>query len=104
LTDCYGVLPYSGALKADNGLVIFDSQEDIYTGFFEELSAAVEQFDNGVAPFGDILFNGDITMWKRFANSLHALLALHLSNVNPGLEKKNLIKPLLQPAEFWKVV
>jgi len=85
LTDCYGDLPYSGALKADNGIVAFDSQESLYTDFFKELNEAVAQFDNGNPATGDILFNGSITMWRRFANSLHALLALHLTKANPTL-------------------
>ena len=85
LTDSYGDLPYFGALKADNGIVIFDAQELIYNDFFKELSEVVEQFDNGNAVLGDILFNGDVIMWRKFANSLHALLALHLSQVNPAM-------------------
>lgn len=34
LTDCYGDLPYFGSLKADNGIVTFDAQENIYKNFF----------------------------------------------------------------------
>ncbi|MES1218749.1 MAG: SusD/RagB family nutrient-binding outer membrane lipoprotein [Bacteroidota bacterium] len=85
LTDSYGDLPYFGALKGDNGIVAFDKQQDVYTDLFKELTEAVSQFDNGAAPKGDILLNGDIDMWKKFANSYHALLALHLSKVNPTL-------------------
>jgi hypothetical protein len=84
LTDCYGDLPYSGALKGDNGIVAFDKQQDVYNSLFSELTAAVSQFDGGKAPDGDILLNGDIDMWKKFANSFHALLALHLSKVDPA--------------------
>src|SRR5690348_6784436 len=71
LTDSYGDLPYFGALKADNGIVAYDSQESIYKDFFKELGEAVKEFDNGLMPKGDILFNGDTTMWRKFANSLH---------------------------------
>jgi hypothetical protein len=85
LTDAYGDLPYFGALKGDNGIVPFDKQADIYADLFKELNEAVGQFDSGLPASGDILFGGDIVMWKKFANSLHALLALHLSKVNPSL-------------------
>jgi hypothetical protein len=94
LTDCYGDLPYTSALQADNGLIAFDGQENIYNSLFNELTAAVEQFDNGVAPFGDILFNGNLMKWKQFANSLHALLALHLSEINPASGKEEFSKAL----------
>lgn len=87
LTDAYGDLPYSGALKGDNGIVAYDKQQDVYTDLFKELTEAVNQFDGGSPATGDILFNGDISMWKKFANSLHALLALHLTKVNPTLGK-----------------
>src|SRR6478736_4807412 len=87
LTDCYGDLPYFNALQGDNGINSFDKQEDIYKNFFRELSEAVDQFDEGNKPVGDILFNGDIDQWKKFANSLHALLALRLSNADAALGK-----------------
>ena len=89
LTDCYGDLPYSGALKADNGIVAFDLQETIYQNFFKELNDAGAQFDNGLALKGDILFNSDLSMWRKFANSLHALLALRLSKIDAGKEEFN---------------
>lgn len=87
LTDCYGDLPYFNALTANNGINLFDKQEDIYKHFFSELTEAVDQFDEGNAPLGDILFNGNIAMWKKFANSLHALLALNISKADDALGK-----------------
>ncbi|HXB09710.1 MAG TPA: SusD/RagB family nutrient-binding outer membrane lipoprotein [Puia sp.] len=87
LTDLYGDIPYSKALKGDNGVVAYDKQQDIYTDMFKELTAAVAQFDGGTAVSGDILFGGDESKWKLFANSIHLLLALHLSKVDPTTGK-----------------
>lgn len=87
LTDSYGDLPYSGALKGDNGIVAYDKQQDIYTDLFKELTEAPAQFDGGLPFDGDILFNGDATQWKKFANSLRLLLALRLSKVDPATGK-----------------
>ncbi|MGC4036951.1 MAG: SusD/RagB family nutrient-binding outer membrane lipoprotein [Chitinophagaceae bacterium] len=85
LSDGYGDLPYSGALKGDNGIVAFDKQQDLYNSFFSELSQAVAQIeDDKLGPKGDILFDGDMSKWKKFANSIHALLALNLSKVDPA--------------------
>jgi hypothetical protein len=88
LTDIYGDIPYFNALKGDNGLVVYDKQQAIYADFFKELTAAVAQFDGGATVSGDILFSGSATKWKKFANSIHALLALHLSKVDAATGKK----------------
>lgn len=88
LTDTWGDIPYSKALQGDAGIVAYDTQQAIYTDLFKELSAAVAQFDGGLTVSGDILFGGDETKWKQFANSLHALLALHLSKVDPATGAK----------------
>lgn len=87
LTDAYGDIPYKAALKGDNGIVSYDSQQSIYADIFKELNAAVAQFDNGAALKGDILFNGNITKWKKFANSIHAIAALRLSKVDAATGK-----------------
>lgn len=87
LTDAYGDIPYKGALKGDNGIVAYDTQQSIYTDIFKELSQSVAQFDNGVTVKGDILFSGNTTKWKKFANSIHALAALRLSKTDPATGK-----------------
>ncbi|QEC66971.1 SusD/RagB family nutrient-binding outer membrane lipoprotein [Panacibacter ginsenosidivorans] len=80
ITDTWGDVPYNDIFNADaNGVIPYTSQQQIYSSLFTELSEAVAQFDDGPAVKGDILFDGDITMWKKFANSLHALMALRLS-------------------------
>ncbi len=88
LTDSYGDLPYFGALKLDNGIIPFDNQQDIYNDFFKELDEAVNQLDDAGAVFqGDIIYGGDNTMWRKFANSLHAMLALRISKADNGKGK-----------------
>jgi hypothetical protein len=88
LTDIYGDIPYFKALSGVNSLVPYDKQQDIYTDMFKELTAAVAQFDGGAPISGDILLGGNVAKWKKFANSLHAMLALHLSKVDPATGKK----------------
>ncbi len=78
VTDMWGDVPYSDALS---GVVTpkYDAQKDIYTDLLKELKEAPALFDGGAAVKGDILFEGDATKWKRFANSLRMVLALRLS-------------------------
>ena len=96
MTDCYGDLPYSEALQGKTGanggpsiyLPKFDTQQDIYAGLIQELKDA-----NGLLNASkeliqsDILFNGDVMKWKKFANSLRMRLLLRRSNkVNPSAD------------------
>lgn len=87
LTNIYGDIPYSKVFQSTVGITPFDKQQDIYTDMFKELSEAVAQFDGGATVSGDILFGGDEARWKKFANSLHALLAIQLSKVDPTTGK-----------------
>lgn len=91
VTDCYGPIPYSaigfeGAVKTP-----YDSQEEVYNKFFEELAAARQVLlDNPnaiMSPLVDKVYAGDIANWVRFANSLQLRLAMRISYANPTLAK-----------------
>ncbi len=81
LTDVFGPIPYSEALRgtAENPINSpkYDSMEEIYAGLLADLAEANAKLTiGGPAISGDILFNGDILKWKKFANSL----ALRIAN------------------------
>jgi len=82
ITDQWGDIPYSEALKGVQPK--YDRQQDIYTDLFKELKEAVAQFDGGDPFKGDILFNGDISRWKKFANSMRLLMALRIIKADAG--------------------
>lgn len=84
LTDQYGDIPYFSALKG-TGANKYDKQEDIYKDLIKELREAATQFDGGLAAKGDVMYNGDISKWKKFANSLRLLVALRMSKAAPAL-------------------
>lgn len=86
LTDAYGDIPYFEALKG-NGTIAYDKQELIYPDLIKELKAAVAQFDGGATVQGDVMYSGNTTRWKKFANSLIATIALRMSKANPTLGK-----------------
>ncbi len=85
LTDRWGDIPYSEALKAnENYRPKYDKQQDIYTGLFKELTEAVAQIKESEATVvGDVMFNGNLAAWKRFANTLRMTMALRLSKADP---------------------
>ncbi len=85
ITDRWGDIPYSEALQGNTDFTPkYDSQDAIYTDLFKELKEAATQIDGGLGVQGDFLLGGDMAKWKKFANSLRAILALRLSNVDPA--------------------
>ncbi|TWF41304.1 SusD-like starch-binding protein associating with outer membrane [Chitinophaga polysaccharea] len=83
LTDRWGDVPYFEALKGNDNLTpAYDRQQDIYNDLFKELKAAAAQFDGGVNVKGDILFGGDPSRWKKFANTMRLVMALRLSKID----------------------
>ena len=97
LTDMWGDIPYSEALKG-NGSPKYDKQQDIYKDLIKELKEAVDQFDAGAAAKGDILFSGNISKWKKFANSVRILMALQMSKVDATLGKAEFASALSHSA------
>jgi len=100
-TDLWGDVPYT---QAGQGLKfetpIFDKVQDIYQG-----SAAVKSlFDlvkDGLADLDktstlkpgakdDIVYQGDLTKWKRMGNTLLLKFAIMLTNSNPTLAKSTI--------------
>ena len=72
ITDRWGALPWSEAFQ---GIAFpqpkFDSQEELYNYMFKEVDEALALIKVGEAgPKGDIIFEGNMTRWKMFANTL----------------------------------
>lgn len=88
MTDRWGAIPYSEALKGSDGLSpAYDSQQSIYNDVFVKLAAAVSSIDGGNGVAGDILLGGDMGAWKKFANTLRMTMALRLSKVDAAKGK-----------------
>lgn len=87
LTDRWGDIPFTEALKGrDNFSPKYDKQQDIYNALFKLLDEANASITTGslTAIKNDIMYNGDMTKWKKFANTVRMLMALRLSKVDPA--------------------
>lgn len=105
LTDVFGPIPYSQALKGTASEPInspeYDAMEVIYAGLLEELKVANEKLVvGGPAISGDILFKGDILRWKKFANSLRLRLANHQASKKPEESRAIMREILADPATY----
>jgi len=78
LVDEYGDIPYSSALQAGTNITPkYDKAADIYKDFIVQLDGAIADINKANATSGtrtvgaeDIVFGGNMTKWKQFANSL----------------------------------
>ncbi|MEI6265897.1 MAG: SusD/RagB family nutrient-binding outer membrane lipoprotein [Sphingobacteriia bacterium] len=108
LTDLYGDVPYSEAIKASNGnfLPKFDAQKAIYTQILKDLITANDLLDDTKALTfgGDLVYpsntltggkNIGIQRWKKFGNTLRLRLLLRLQKKNGELDINNQITAIL---------
>lgn len=85
LTDAYGDVPYTDAIKGisdDNITPAFTPQSEIYASLLANLKEANALLEGKPNISGDILFGGDVTKWQKFANSLRLRLAMRISDVD----------------------
>lgn len=95
VADIYGPIPYSKAMQG-GASVGYDDQETLYTTFLKELEESVNDLTTFInegkadparlAAF-DIVCNGDLKQWVRFANTLRLRLAIRMAVVKPDLAK-----------------
>ena len=104
-TDMWRDIPFSDALAAADGNYSpsYDTQETIYPAVMDSLAKANELFNEGASDKlgdGDFLFNGDLTLWQKFANSLRLRMAMRLSNVDPTTSKSIVEQILADPTTY----
>lgn len=84
LTDMFGDIPFSEAIRADEAIFSpkYDKQQDVYTGVLAMLDKANGLFsaDGGTIIAGsDILYGGNWSNWQKFANSLKFRALMRIS-------------------------
>ncbi len=84
MTDTWGDIPYSEALQPEKiTSPKYDKQQDIYKGLMSDLNNALSIIDVAASgPKGDVVYSGDMSLWKKFGNSLKMRLALRTVKVD----------------------
>lgn len=88
LVDIFGNVPYTEALNPQNQPA-YDEARTIYAGIIDSLNTAISNMTVGAPNFGstDIIYNGNIAKWKKFANSLKLRLGMMLADVDNAAAK-----------------
>jgi hypothetical protein len=110
ITDLWGDAPYSEALKAEEGAEYFkpsyDLQKDIYLGILSDLETANTLLSKGPQSYTninarqDILYQGDIMKWRKFANSLALRYYMRLSEKEPAVAQEGISKIASSPDTY----
>lgn len=94
LTDAYGDIPYSEAVSYNHatGVVenlrpVYDTQQSIYNEIIRLLQEANTNLGAGIIAddniaAGDVMFEGDLSLWKKFCNSLLLRVYIRISSVD----------------------
>jgi hypothetical protein len=106
LTDMWGDIPYTEAVRANAETSIFqpryDPQQDIYQSLLQNLEKANALLGESGLPKikGDILFGGDLIKWRKLANSLHLRVAIRLSEASPSTAQTVISQIAGNPSQF----
>lgn len=94
IADVWGPVPYT---NAGNGQaeVPYESVKDIYYSIFDDVTEAVNYLtvqvqsnpNLNVFGTGDIIYNGNVSKWIKFANTMRLRLAVRISNIDPEKAK-----------------
>jgi hypothetical protein len=101
-TDLNGSLPYTEACRAKFGGPLtpaYDTQETLFNTWLGELDAAIATFTSGKATMSssqDMVYNGKVEKWAKFANSLKLRIAVRL--IHQNLDKAKQIAAAVESA------
>jgi len=104
LTDRFRDLPYSDAIRAEEGDLTptYDTQDAIYKAIIADLKAAADLFKTGTGDLGagDALNGGNVSKWRKYCNSLRLRVAMRISNVDLATSKNIISEVLGNPTDY----
>ncbi len=103
-TDRWRDIPFVEALQADQGKLTptYSTQEEIYPVLLASLKQANDLFKQSSLDElgeGDILFDGDLQKWEKFANSLRLRIAIRISKIDPSAAQSVIQEIMSAPTE-----
>lgn len=95
-TDVFGPIAYT---QAGSGSIVpkLDSQQDVYKNMLKDLAKSVEVLKKSstkVLEEYDVIYNGNVSNWIKFANSLMLRMAIRVHFKDNALAKEYITKAL----------
>jgi len=89
LVNTFGNVPYTQAMDISNVQPKYDDAATIYSDLLVRLDAALGKLKVSAIGLGtaDVIYNGDISKWIKFGNSLKLRLGLILADKDPAKAK-----------------
>jgi hypothetical protein len=110
IADLYGDAPYSQAVRGEEGSEyfspVFDSQRDIYLGILADLETANTLLSKdqsayqGINATQDVLFRGNASKWRKFANSLALRYYMRISEKEPSIAAQGISNIYDNPSDY----
>lgn len=93
LIETFGNVPYSDALNLEKPLPKYDDALTTYKALITRLDAAIAAMDASEGSFGiaDNMYQGDISMWLKFANSMKLRMGMILADVDEPFAKATVL-------------
>jgi hypothetical protein len=91
LVTTFGNIPYSEALNIERTAPAYDDQRTIYMDLLRRLNEDIAALNTTGESFGaaDIIYNGNVVQWKKFANSFKLKMAMTIADSDPGVSRTN---------------
>jgi len=101
LVTTFGNIPYTEALDIDNVFPKFDEQKEVFTDLLTRLDNDITALDPAAEGLGtaDVIYNGDITSWKKFANSLKLKMGMTIAD-DDAAKSKSIVESAVEGGIF----
>jgi len=89
LVTTFGNIPYTEALDITNPFPKYDDAKTIYNDLLTRLDADISKLKTTAESFGgaDIIYEGNVTAWKKFANSLKLKMGMTIADADNAKAK-----------------
>ncbi len=89
LVNTYGNIPYKAALDPSNLFPKYDDAKTVYYDLLSRLDVDISALNTSADSFGDadLIYGGDVTKWKKFANSLKLRMGIIIADFDVAKAK-----------------
>ncbi|HEY8688862.1 MAG TPA: SusD/RagB family nutrient-binding outer membrane lipoprotein [Chitinophagaceae bacterium] len=101
LVTTFGNIPYKEALDINNTFPKYDDQKTIYYDLLTRLDADIANLNATGSSLGsaDIVYGGDVTKWKKFANSFKLKMGMTIADFDAA-KAKTTVESAVQSGVF----